>query len=143
MDRTAVQRLKSCFNQLAPRGPELMDRFYAHLFSEHPHLRPMFPKNMAEQKQMQLASLMLVVKHLATPERLRSPLLELGCRHVEYGAKTEHDPIVRDTLVAVIGEMAGEAWSPQLESDWKGAIDFVASIMIEGATTPADPAARR
>ena len=143
MDRTAVQRLRSCFNLLAPRGPELMDRFYAHLFSQHPHLRPMFPKDMAEQKQMQLASVMLVVKNLATPERLRSPLLELGRRHMEYGAKTEHYPIVRDTLVAVIGEMAGEAWSLQLESDWKGAIDFAASIMIDGATAVAHPAGRR
>lgn len=135
MDQETIQRLKSSFSQLRPRGHEFVDRFYAHLFSKNPQLRSMFPKNMAEQKQKLLASLGLVVKNLSTPTRLRDPLMDLGRRHREYGTKLEHYPVMRDTLVSVMGDMAGDTWNQQLESAWKTALDFVASVMLEGAKT--------
>ena len=48
------------------------------------------------------------------------------------GAKQEHYPIVRDTLLDVMSQMAGDAWTAQLNDDWTAAIDFVASVTIEG-----------
>ena len=59
MDSAMIERLETSFNLLAPRGPELVDRFYAHLFSKHPALRPMFPAEMNEDKNKLLASLVL------------------------------------------------------------------------------------
>jgi len=138
VDSKTIERLKSSFNMLAPRGQELVDRFYAHLFSKNPQVRLMFPKSMADQKRKLLASLVLVVKNLSAPDRLRGPLMDLGRRHNEYGTLPAHYPIVRDTLVSVMGEMAGEAWNDQLRSDWLLALDFVASVMLEGAATRAE-----
>ena len=133
MDQAMIERLESSFNLLAPRGPELVDRFYAHLFSKHPALRPMFPSDMGEQKKKLLGSLALVIENIRKTEKLEQPLMDMGERHVGYGAQPEHYPVVRDTLVAVMADMAGEAWSDQLTQDWNGALDFVASTMLEGA----------
>ncbi len=133
MDQEQIERLESSFNLLAPRAQELADRFYAKLFTEHRELRSMFPREMSQQKQKLVASLVLVVKNFRTAEKLHQPLVEMGQRHVGYGTEPEHYPVVRDTLVAVMGEMAGEAWNEQLDSDWKSAVDFVASVMLEGA----------
>ncbi len=127
-----IERLETSFNLLAPRGPELMDRFYAHLFSKHPALRPMFPADMAEQKKKLLASLVLVMENIRNAQKLEQPLHDMGQRHVGYGARPEHYPVVRDTLVSVMADMAGEAWDDQLSSDWNQALDFVASVMLEG-----------
>ncbi len=138
MDTATIERLKSSFNMLAPRGQELVDRFYAHLFSKNPQVRPMFPKSMADQKQKLLTSLVLVVKNLSAPDRLRGPLMDLGRRHNAYGTLPAHYPIVRDTLVSVMSDMAGEGWNDQLQSDWLGALDFVSAVMLEGAATPAE-----
>jgi len=132
MNENTVQRLESSFNLLAPRGPELVDRFYALLFSKHPAVRPMFPSDMRDQKGKLLASLVLVMKNIRNPEALRQPLIDMGRRHVAYGTEQAHYPVVRDTLVDVMKEMAGSAWNAQLTADWKGAIDFVASVMLEG-----------
>lgn len=140
MDQSMIERLEQSFKLLAPRGPELVDRFYAHLFSKHPAVRPMFPDDMSEQKKKLLASLVLVIENIRNTEKLAQPLKDMGSRHVGYGTQPEHYPVVRDTLVSVMADMAGEAWNEQLSSDWNGALDFVASVMLEGAKEAA-PAA--
>ncbi len=133
MDSAMIDRLETTFKMLAPRGPELTDRFYAHMFSRNPSLRPLFPTSLADQKKKLLASLVLVVQNLRTPEKLQDPLKEMGARHVGYGTKAEHYPIVRDTLISVMADMAGDAWTDQYAADWSAALDVVASIMLTGA----------
>ena len=137
MEQATIERLESSFKLLAPRGPELVDRFYAHLFSKHPALRPMFPSDMGEQKRKLLASLVLVIENIRDAGKLEQPLHDMGERHVAYGTAPEHYPVVRDTLVSVMAEMAGEAWNDQLTQDWNGALDFVSSVMLEGAKNAA------
>ena len=133
MEQAMIERLESSFNLLAPRGPELVDRFYAHLFSKHPALRPMFPSDMSAQKKKLLASLVLVIENIRDAGKLEQPLQDMGLRHVGYGAAAEHYPLVRDTLVSVMADMAGDACNDQLTQDWNDALDFVASVMLEGA----------
>lgn len=132
MEEALIQRLEDSFKLLAPRGPELMDRFYANLFAKHPAVRSMFPTDMSGQKQKLLASLTLVNQNIRSPERLSQPLYEMGRRHAGYGAQEPHYQAVRDTLVGVMSDMAGDAWNDQLTSDWKAALDFVNSVMLEG-----------
>ncbi len=132
MEEATIQRLEKSFQLLAPRGPELVDRFYAHLFSKNPGVREMFPADMAGQKKKLLASLVLVIQNLRKAEMLRPALIDMGRRHVGYGTEPEHYPIVRDTLLCVMSEMAGDLWNEQLTEDWKNALNFVAAVMIEG-----------
>lgn len=132
MEEALIQRLEQSFNLVAPRGPELMDRFYAHLFSKHPAVRKMFPKDMSGQKNKLLASLVLVIQNLRNPEKLQPALIEMGRRHVAYGTEPQHYPAVRDTLVQVMADMAGKKWSDQLTADWTAALSVVAAIMLEG-----------
>ncbi|MCG3138820.1 MAG: Bacterial hemoglobin [Phycisphaerae bacterium] len=133
MDQALIVRLESSFQLLAPRGAELVDCFYCRLFAEHPEVRPLFPEDMREQKKKLLTSLVLVINNLRTPEKLLAPLHQLGRNHVAYGTKPEHYPIVRDTLVAAMIDLAGPAWNSQLTCDWNSAIDLVSTIMLEGA----------
>ncbi|MCH7813694.1 MAG: hypothetical protein IID40_06700 [Planctomycetes bacterium] len=139
MDQEVIGRLERSFKALAPKGQELVDRFYAKLFGNHPQVRSMFPQDMAEQKNMLLAALELVVRNLRTPQRLAAPLREMGRRHSGYGVQPEHYPAVRDTLVSVMAELAGPIWTDELDRDWRSAIDWVGSVMLEGAaaTVPA------
>ena len=132
MDHALIERLEGSFKPLAARGPELVDRFYAHLFAENPGVRPLFPTDISGQKKKLLASIVLVIQNLRSPEKLSQPLQEMGARHVSYGTQPEHYPIVRDTLIGVMKDMSGPAWSEQLSADWRAALDLVASVMLEG-----------
>ena len=132
MTPEVIDRLEKSFQLIAPRAQQFVDLFYHRLFTNAPQVKPMFPEDMSSQKKKLLASLVLVVNNLRSPEKLRQPLLDMGARHAEYGTQPEHYPVVRDTLLETMAELAGDAWSDQLTADWSGAIDFVAGVMIEG-----------
>lgn len=132
MDETTVELLETSFNLLAPRGPELVDRFYAHLFAKNPQVRPLFPSDMGDQKKKLLASLQLVMANVRKPDALLEPLQDMGRRHVYYKTEPAHYPIVRDTLIGVMRDMAGDAWTDDFQRAWTDALNLVAAIMIEG-----------
>lgn len=133
MDEEVLQRLESSFVALKDQGDVLTETFYGRLFTNHPEVRSMFPDDMQHQRKKLFQSVAFVVANLRKSDALREKLLQMGAEHVSYGTKAEHYPVVRDNLVAAMGEVAGDLWSEQLEADWKAALDAVSAIMIEGA----------
>lgn len=133
MDAERIARLESSFALLAPRGPELVEHFYQGLFEAHPGVRELFPTDMMGQQGKLLASLVAVVNSLRNLDEVVPTLHELGKRHVAYGAVPAHYDAVRDSLVASMHTLAGEAWSETLTEDWTAALDIVAKVMLEGA----------
>jgi hemoglobin-like flavoprotein len=128
-----LESLETSFDLLAPRGDELMDEFYARLFAAAPAVRPLFPADMKKQKSMLLAALVLLRKSLRNLDAIVPTLRNLGARHVAYGARPEHYPVVGATLIASMAALAGDAWKPEYETAWAAAFDVVAGAMIEGA----------
>jgi len=133
MNEEMIDRLEKSFKLLAPRGPELVDRFYAHLFSRHPALKPMFPDDMSDQKKKLLGSLVLVIENIRATEKLEKPLADMGRRHVGYGAEEAHYPAVAQTLLLTLAEFTGDAWTPEAANAWKEAVGAIAKHMLAGA----------
>lgn len=136
MDAARRHRIRTSFEALAPRADELVGRFYDALFAEHPEVRPIFPEEMTGQRRHLLTALALIVRHLDDLDSLRTPLMKLGARHAAYGAQRPHYPVVRDTLLRVMAEIAGPRWTDQLHDDWTIAINAIAETMIGGAEAP-------
>lgn len=133
LTNAAVARIRASFEALAPKGEQLMDAFYTKLFETAPGLRSLFPADMKKQKGHLLAAVGLVVKNADKLGALEGPLMEMGARHVKYGAKAEHYPVVGRTMIAALSATAGPLWNAELEADWSAALGFVASTMIRGA----------
>jgi hemoglobin-like flavoprotein len=126
--------LETSFDLVAPRGDELMDRFYTGLFAAAPAVRPLFAgTDMRRQKAMLLSALVLLRKSLRDLDAIVPTLRSLGARHVAYGARPEHYPVVGSVLIAAMAGVAGEDWRPEYEQAWSAAFDVVASVMIDGA----------
>jgi hemoglobin-like flavoprotein len=128
-----LEALETSFDLVAPRGDELMDDFHARLFAAAPAVRPLFPADMKKQKTMLLGALVLLRKSLRNLDGIVPTLRMLGARHVAYGAKVEHYPVVGATLIASLAAIAGDDWQPEYETAWSGAFGIVAATMIEGA----------
>jgi hemoglobin-like flavoprotein len=129
-----LEALETSFDLVAPRGDELMDVFYTRLFAAAPAVRPLFAGgDMKRQKAMLLGTLVLLRKSLRDLAPIVPKLRELGARHVAYGAKAEHYPVVGEVLIASMAEIAGDAWSDRYEQAWAAAFAIVAGAMIEGA----------
>ena len=129
-----LEALETSFDLVAPRGDELMDIFYARLFAAAPGVKPLFAgTDLRRQKAMLLGTLVLLRKSLRDLDAIVPTLRELGARHVAYGARPEHYPVVGEVLIASMAEVAGDAWRPEYERAWAAAFDVVAGAMLEGA----------
>jgi hemoglobin-like flavoprotein len=137
-----LDALETSFDLIAPRGEELMDVFYARLFAEAPAVRPLFAAtDMARQKQMLLAALVLVRNALRDLDSVLPALRQLGARHVAYGAQAAHYPVVGSALIWAMADVAGDAWEQRYEDAWSAAFGVVAEAMLSGAAEAALPIA--
>jgi methyl-accepting chemotaxis protein len=130
-----LEALETSFDLVAPRGEELMDSFYSRLFAAAPAVRPLFAStDLPRQKTMLLGTLVLLRKSLRDLESIVPKLRDLGARHVAYGARPEHYPVVGEALIGAMAEIAGDAWLPEYERAWAEAFEIVAGAMLEGAS---------
>src|SRR4051794_9681503 len=128
-----IDALETSFDAVAPRGDELVEDFYARLFEAAPGVRGLFSDDMRRQKAMLLSALVLVRKSLRDLDGLLPTLRALGARHVAYGAKAEHYPVVGTTLIASMAAIAGDDWKPEYDTAWTEAFLVIAGVMIEAA----------
>jgi hemoglobin-like flavoprotein len=92
-----LEALETSFDLVAPHGDELMDLFYSRLFEAAPAVIPLFAgTDLRRQKTMLIGTLVLLRKSLRDLDAIVPKLRELGARHVAYGAKPEHYPVVRE-----------------------------------------------
>lgn len=135
-DAATIERLQRSFRTIAPQGEQLVVSFYTRLFERYPGVRSMFPADMASQQAKLLGALATVIEGLAAPDNVRTALRAMGLRHAGYGARPEHYPLVCDCLVDSMREVAGAAWSDEVESEWKRALELISRIMLDGASAP-------
>ena len=129
-----LDALETSFDLVAPQGDELMRIFYADLFAVAPSVKPMFAgADMPRQRAMLLSALVLLRKSLRDLDRIVPTLKQLGARHVAYGAVPEHYPVVGETLIAAMAEVAGDGWNLRYAVAWEEAFGIVASAMMAGA----------
>jgi len=129
-----IDALETSFDLVAPRGDELTEIFYARLFEAAPEVRPLFAgADMARQRQMLLAALVLLRQSLRNLDAVLPALRKLGARHVAYGTKPAHYPLVGATLIGAMETVAGEEWQLRYAQAWSEAFGVVAAVMLEGA----------
>jgi methyl-accepting chemotaxis protein len=126
-----IELIKSSFELLKADAEKLAGRFYDELFKRHPAVKPLFEgSSEAEQARKLAAALGLLVKSLEQPEKLQQVLADLGSRHQSYGAEPEHYGAVKETLLDVMAEAAGSAWTEELNEAWDAVLSSVAEQML-------------
>lgn len=125
-----VVLLRESFEVVATANPKFVTRFYEILFERHPQARPLFPRDgMARQAEMLTGALVAVLDHLEDAPWLKQTLSALGAKHVGYGVTPEMYGWVGASLLATLAEVAGPAWTPELEGAWGEAYGAIASLM--------------
>lgn len=125
--------IEESFKKLFSRGDQFIDSFYAHLFGRYPETRLVFlTTNKSVFKDKLLASLMVIIKNLKTPEVLAPYLKELGRHHFEYNITPDHFPKGKEALLAAFEEVLGSEWSREHEKAWGDAYDLTVKKMLEG-----------
>ncbi len=128
-----IARLKRSFARIAMYGDEVPLHFYSDLFLKHPETRTMFPVSMQAQRAHLVDALVNIVSAVDNLDSLTAFLKDLGRGHRKFGTLAPHYDAVGESLLATLAYFAGDAWDADLEADWKGAYELIASVMTGAA----------
>lgn len=134
MNTDQKELIKATIPILRSSGEDLTNYFYARMFKHHPELRNMF--NMGNQangrQKSALANAVLAyAENIDNPSVLLGVLKGIGTKHRSLNIQPEQYKIVGTHLIASIGEVVGEAATPEILQAWTVAFYQLAQIMID------------
>jgi len=88
---------------------------------------------MESQKKALINSLVFIVDHLDSNDKLVHYLENMGERHVKYGTEAEHYDWVGDSLLSTFAHFFKDAWTKELKHQWTTAYGLIAETMLAGA----------
>jgi hemoglobin-like flavoprotein len=125
--------LRSSFEILAGRDPDLGKRFYDILFTRYPELAVLFKRDHAQQSKILTGVIEQVLYHLDNEAWLSQVLGELGACHVGYGVTDAMYGMVGSSLITALAEAAGDEWTVELALEWTQAYAAISNMMLAGA----------
>lgn len=128
-----VNLVQQSFAKVAPISEQAAVLFYDRLFEVAPQVRTMFPDDMTEQRKKLMGTLAVVVNGLSDIGSVLPAASALAKRHVGYGARPEHYPVVGGALLWTLENGLGEAWTPEVADAWSAAYGTLSGYMISEA----------
>ena len=128
-----IKLVQESFAKVAPISEQAAVLFYDRLFEIAPSVRAMFPHDMTEQRRKLMATLAIVVNGLSNLEMILPAASSLATRHVAYGAKAEHYPVVGEALLWTLEKGLGSDWTPAVADAWVAAYTTLSEFMIAQA----------
>ncbi|MFV2100835.1 globin domain-containing protein [Micromonospora sp. LOL_024] len=105
-----VSRLKQSWSLVVANGDQVPLYFYSTLFLAYPETRPMFPTNMAGQRDRLVNALGHIVSQVDQVDRLVGFLQDLGADHRRFAVRVEHYPAVGEALLATVRHFLEAPW---------------------------------
>ncbi len=133
MTPTQIKLVQDSFTKVAPISDQAAVIFYDRLFEVAPAVKAMFPTDPSEQRKKLMATLAVVVNGLSNLEAILPAASALAKRHVGYGARPEHYPVVGGALLWTLQKGLGEAWTPDVAAAWTAAYGTLSTFMISEA----------
>lgn len=110
--------------------------FYPRLFDLAPETRPMFSDDIIAQTQKTIFAFSAVVAQIQKVEAMQAIAGELARRHVAYGVKAHHYPVVGRAVISILGEVLEDRFTPEMEAAWTRAYDQISQAMVQAAYGP-------
>jgi nitric oxide dioxygenase len=107
--------------------------FYAKLFTAHPGVKKMFPKDMEPQYVKLIDMLSAVVSRLDRLDELTEEIEAMAERHVGYGVKPDHYRLVGEALLWTLEKGLGNDWNPAVKASWLEAYTVLSDTMINAS----------
>jgi len=128
-----VKLVQDSFAKVAPIAPQAATLFYDRLFEVAPSVRSLFPDDITEQKKKLMATLAVVVNGLDKLDTILPAASALAKRHVSYGARPEHYPVVGGALLWTLEKGLGDHWTKDVADAWTQAYTTLSGFMISEA----------
>jgi nitric oxide dioxygenase len=128
-----VSLVQQSFAKVAPIADQAAVLFYDRLFEIAPQVKALFPADLTEQRKKLMGTLAVVVNGLSNLDSILPAASVLAQRHVAYGAKPEHYPVVGSALLWTLEKGLGDGWTTDVAAAWTAAYTTLSGFMIEQA----------
>lgn len=140
MNSTQVKLVQESFAKVVPISEAAAVIFYDRLFEVAPSVKAMFPDDMTQQRKKLMMMLAAVVNGLGNLDSILPAASALAKRHVDYGARPEHYPVVGGALLWTLEKGLGAAWTSDVADAWTTAYGTLSGYMISEAYGRAEAA---
>jgi nitric oxide dioxygenase len=128
-----IKIVKSTAPVLAEHGEAITQAFYKRLFIRHPEMKNIF--NMTHQKKgtqpkVLANAIFMYAQYIDKLEVLGGAVESIAQKHVSLTITPEMYPIIGENLLAGIGEVLGDAATPEIVGAWAEAYQALANILI-------------
>ena len=123
--------MRRCVQEAVKDGEMVSRYFHEALFSAAPETRQLYRMDLDKQGELLLNGVGMILAQMHDVEALRPFVADMARRHVDYGVKPEHYPLVREALLTAFKRLLGTRFTPEAEAAWIEAYDNVAAIMID------------
>jgi len=106
------------------------ERFYAHLFDLAPETQALFHGDPQAMRLKFTLTLRAIVDGLDRRNDLSIALRTLGTRHTHYGVNAEAYAAAGEALLRALRDCLGEAFTPELETEWRDAYAGIVAGMV-------------
>jgi hemoglobin-like flavoprotein len=128
-----IQLVTGSIEELRPRSDEVARAFYDALFALVPDAREMFPTDMTSQRGKLFKELDEIAHAIPTLDAFVARAQRLGSDHHDYGVQRRHYVAFGEVLISVLGDVLGDAFTPDLAEAWRQAYTLVADSMQRAA----------
>jgi hemoglobin-like flavoprotein len=128
-----VKLVQQSFAKVVPISDQAAMLFYDRLFEIAPQVKSMFPSDLSAQRGKLMATLAAVVNGLGNLAPILPVASALAKRHVTYGARPEHYPVVGAALLWTLEKGLGDGWTAEVADAWKAAYGMLSGFMISEA----------
>lgn len=132
MTKDQIKLIKATVPVLKEHGVTLTKHFYQRMFTHNPELKHIFNMGNQQNSKQQTALAVAVLayaEHIENPSVLLPVVNTIGHKHASLDIRPEHYAIVGEHLIASIGEVLGDAATPELLEAWTLAYGQLADLM--------------
>lgn len=111
---------------------------YMNWFMQCPEVMPMFKGDMAKNGAMVVTMVDNAINLLDDLKKLIPKLINLGKKHVKYGATPEYFAGLGKALVQTLEETLEEEWNQQMKLAWETVFNMMSSVMMHSMERSGD-----
>jgi hemoglobin-like flavoprotein len=138
LNTNEIELVRGSFDRIRAVSARTSDLFYGRLFEIAPEVKPLFHRDMDEQKRKFMSTLAVIVSSLDDSSKLITLTDTLARQHGEFGLRTAHYEVVGKALLWSLEQGLGRDWTPSVAASWTKAYGLVSNFMIERTPRNAD-----
>lgn len=125
-----IATVKATVPVLKEHATEITSTMYDILFEKYPETKALFKAAPSQQPKILAAAVQAYAANIDNLSALTGAVEQMAKAHVRTHVQPEHYSMVGESLLAALGQVLGEAATPEIINAWKEAYFFLADILI-------------